>query len=243
MRVISRLDIKQNILIKSIMFDGVRKLGEPKEFAKLYYESNIDELMLINNTGTLYNTKLDNNLIKEIRKNKAIPISTGGGINCMADAIDLIENGSDKIVINSLIHRNFHEAKKIVETLGSASVVGAIQFEKREGNFISLCEMARETTDLSVRETLKKYEDLGVGEVLLTDVTRDGCYSGLTREILDLIYEFNNKMPILLSGGFKNKNELDFYKEIISGIVISSAFHYKKISVSEVVQYRNTIIN
>lgn len=242
MRIIARLDVKQNDLIKSVMFDGVRKIGKPEEFAKLYYDNNIDELMLINNTGSLYNTKLDNNIIQKIRDGKAIPISGGGGITCYKDAMQLIENGCDKVVINTLIHKNKEEVKKIVNALGSSSVIGALQFEKRDDKFVSLFEMARETNYITLNETLKIYEDLGIGEVLLTDVSRDGCYSGLTEEIQDELNNFYNKMPILLSGGFFKKEELDSYKSLLSGIVVSSAIHYKKVNVKDIINYRNNII-
>ena len=113
MRIISRLDIKSNLLIKSVKFDGVKKIGDPEIFANDYYKSGIDELLIINNTGSLYNTKLDPELIKYIRKNKALPITSGGGIKSLQDAICLIQSGSDKIVINSLIHKNYKEVKKL----------------------------------------------------------------------------------------------------------------------------------
>ena len=58
MRLIARLDIKNNYLIKSIKYDGVRKIGLPEQYAKKYYEENIDEIFLTNVTGTLYKTKL-----------------------------------------------------------------------------------------------------------------------------------------------------------------------------------------
>lgn len=243
MRIISRLDIKQNILIKSIMFDGVRKLGKPEEFAKKYYEEGIDELMLINNTGSLYNTKLDKNIIKDVRVGKAIPISAGGGISCYNDAMELIENGCDKIVLNTLIHKDKNEVKKIINTLGSSSVIGSIQFEKRNNNYISLYEMARETNYLNLNDTINLYIDLGVGEIMLTHIARDGCYSGLSNEINEEILNFNKKVPILLSGGFANKDELYPLKNLLSGVVISSAFHYQKISVKKIIDYRNKITN
>ena len=242
MRIISRLDIKQNDLIKAVMFDGVRKVGQPADFAKTYYDNNIDELMLINNTGSLYNTKLDRNIIEVIRNDKAIPISGGGGINTYEDSMHLIESGCDKVVINTLIHRNKKEVKKIIDTLGSSSVTGAIQFEKRDGKLISLFEMARETNFVTLNETLRIYEDLGIGEVLLTDVSRDGCYSGLNPYIQDEINNFYNKMPILLGGGFFNKKEFNLYKGLLSGIVISSAFHYQKVNLNDIIDYRNNII-
>ena len=159
MRIISRLDIKSNLLIKSVKFDGVKKIGDPEIFANDYYKSGIDELLIINNTGSLYNTKLDPELIKYIRKNKALPITSGGGIKSLQDAICLIQSGSDKIVINSLIHKNYKEVKKIINSLGSSSVVGAIQFDTRSEKFMTLYEMAREFTNLSLIETIKKYID------------------------------------------------------------------------------------
>ena len=85
MRIISRLDIKQSSF-KSVMFDGVRKVGDPIDIAKKYYNSSIDELMLINNTGSLYGTQLDPNIVQKIRNGKAIPISAGGGITNLDQA-------------------------------------------------------------------------------------------------------------------------------------------------------------
>ena len=241
MRIISRLDIKSNLLIKSVKFDGVKKIGDPKIFASSYYNSGIDELMLVNNTGSLYNTQLDKNLIKSIRKDKALPITSGGGIKSLSDAISLIESGSDKVVINSLIHKNYTEAKKIINTLGSSSVVGSIQFDNKNGKFITLYEMARVFTELSLKETIKKYIDLGVGEILLTDINRDGCYLGLNEKLIDILFEFKDKAPLLISGGFFDKTEIKKFKKIVSGIVISSAIHYNKINLKEITSYNNRL--
>ena len=150
MRIIARLDIKNNILIKSIMYDGVKQLGDPLIYANQYFIDGVDELMIINNTGSLYNTKLEGTLLSKIREGKAIPISAGGGISSYDDAMRLIESGSDKIVINSIIHKNIKDVKKIVNTLGASSVVGAIQYENRDKSFVTLYEMARESTGLTV---------------------------------------------------------------------------------------------
>ena len=130
MRIIARLDIKNDILIKSIMYDGVKKLGDPLIYAHRYFTEGIDELMIINNTGSLYNTKLNKELLSKIRKGKAIPISAGGGISSYDDAMRLID-GSDKVIINSIIHKNRKDVVKIINALGASSVVGAIQYENK----------------------------------------------------------------------------------------------------------------
>ena len=241
MRIIAKLDIKQKDLIKSVMYDGVRKVGCPKKFSKFYYESNLDEIMLINNTGSLYDTKLDNFLIKEIRKNKAFPISGGGGVSKFSDAIKLIESGCDKIVINTLIHKNSNEARNLVNNFGSSSVIGAIQVDKINNEFVTLYEMARERTGLSLSDTIKKYLDLGIGEILITDVNRDGCYVGLNENFIEILSEFKNEAPLLISGGFNSCLEIDYFKEVFSGIVISSALHYKKVNLKNLITHKNKI--
>ena len=233
MRIIARLDIKLGQLIKSIMYEGVRQLGDPEIFAQKYYDEGIDELVFINNTGSLYNTKLDLDLIKQIRKNKAIPITGGGGIKNLKDACDLIEAGCDKVIINSLIHTNINEVEKIISTLGSSSVIGAIQYDKKDNKYISLYEMARETTNLDLNQTILKYKNLGIGELLVTDVNRDGCYTGLNEEILDILAENKYNFPLLVSGGMVNPSQLDKFKNLASGLVLSSALHYNKLNVKD----------
>lgn len=235
MRIISRLDIKNDNLIKAIMFDGVKQLGDPETFAQKYFENGIDELMIINNTGSLYNTKLNTKLLKRIRIKKPIPISAGGGISNYDDAMRLIESGADKIVINSLFHKDVKEAKKIVDTLGASSVTGAIQYEIKNGEFLTYYEMARESTNLNLNKTINFYADCGVGEVLLSNISNDGCFVGLGESIKEQIYPFYQKLPILLGGGFANLKEIKVYKELVSGIVVSSAFHYGKILVNEAI--------
>ena len=99
--------------------------------------------------------------------------------------------------------------------------------------------MARESTGLNLNDCIMKYKDLGVGELLLTDISRDGIYKGLSKEINEIIEEHKYNFPLLLSGGFKENNEMEFYDKKISGVVISSSFHYKKIRVNDLINYRN----
>ena len=163
MRFISRLDIKNDLLIKSISFDGVKKIGNPEIFSNKYYKNGIDEIMLINNTGSLYGTKLNPELVKKIRSNKNCPISAGGGIDCLNDAISLNNSGADKIVLNSLIHKNEIESKKIIDYLGGSSVIGAIQTKKIGDEFKTFYEMSREYSGKNLNQTIEKYIEIGIG--------------------------------------------------------------------------------
>ena len=130
MRIIARLDVKTGFLIKSIKFDGQKKIGPPENFAFKYYENNIDELLILNNTGSLFNTLLDSNILEKIRSKVSIPISAGGGISSTKDAEKLINSGCDKIIINSLLYENPKVFSEIVSVFGSSSVIGSIQYKR-----------------------------------------------------------------------------------------------------------------
>ena len=212
MRIISRLDIKQSSLVKSVMFDGVRKVGDPIDIAKKYYNSSIDELMLINNTGSLYGTQLDPNIVQKIRNGKAIPISAGGGITNLDQAKKLVSAGADKIVLNTLIHQNPQEVSKIIDILGSSSVVGVIEVDTRSSIPTSAYEMSRQSSGLDLDQTIKKYLNLGVGEIVLTDVGRDGCYTGLNKDFIEIVKKYKYEAPFLISGGFFKRRNRKIHK-------------------------------
>ena len=231
MRIISRLDIKNSHLIKSINFDGTRKIGNPISYAKDYYDNNIDEIFLINNTGSLYNTVINYDVIKEVRKNISIPIAGGGNIKKLQIAENFIISGCDKIIINSLAYENLSEVKKIISQLGSSSVVGSIQYSKK--THLTYYKMARELTGYNLDDNIKFYQDVGFGEILLTQIEGDGRYCGLDDSIIPLI-NTNSTLPILVGGGFKDNNEIKKFNKIASAIVISSALHFKKVDLTKV---------
>ena len=141
-----------------------------------------------------------------IRKKIHIPISSGGGIESPEEAKSLIKSGSDKIIINSVIHEDINLAKDIINNIGSSSVVGSIQYTNDKA-LNTYYRMGREKTGLNLRDTIIKYSDIGVGEILLTNISKEGTYSGLDKEVLNIIEEFKYT-PILLGGGFNSSEEL-----------------------------------
>ena len=239
MRVIAKLEVKQNSVIKGLQHEGIYKIGNAEEIAKKYYKEGIDEIFLINNTGTLYQTKIDTSLIYKIRKNKIIPIACGGGIKNLSDAKELIKNGADKVVINSLFSEDKEEVKKIINEFGSSSVVGSIQYQKINDKFVTLKKMAREIAFQSLTQTLDLYAEIGVGELILNDVSRDGLICGFSKNILNKVKPYRSCFPLLFSGGFKDFRDIDLIKDLASGVVISSALHKNKTKIKNLKTYIN----
>lgn len=242
MRIIAKLDIKQSQLIKSIRYDGVRKLGELKNYLRKYLNYDFDEMVFLNSTGSLYNTKINYLLLNEMNSLCNFPISAGGGIRCLDDANKLIFNGCDKIIINTLIHENPHEAKKIINTFGSASVVGSIQYREEDSKLKTYHTMARVKTKYDLYECINFFEEIGVGEIILNNIDYDGKISGIDEnsKLLEIIYEKKN-IPFLINGGFKSFDQIKKYNKIFSGIIISSALHFDKIGLRDVKNFKKFI--
>ena len=242
MRIIAKLDIKQNDLIKSIRFDGVRKINSVMNVLNKYEKLDIDEIIILNPTGSLYNSKIDQNLLREINKNFNIPISAGGGIKCLDDAKNLINNGCEKVILNTILHENLVEAKKIIKTFGSASVVGSIQYKRVKNNFKTFHTMSRVKTKYDLDELVNFLEDIGIGEIILNNVENDGRLCGIDEDLnlIDIIKKKSN-VPFLINGGFYSFGQLEKYKKLFSGIVISSALHFDRINNVDIEKFKKSI--
>jgi cyclase len=105
-RIIARLDIKGPNLIKGIHLEGLRVLGDPHQFAVNYYQSGIDEIILMDSVASLYGRNQLSDVVRSIAKEVFVPITVGGGIRSELDVYDALKNGADKVAINTAIVEN-----------------------------------------------------------------------------------------------------------------------------------------
>ena len=106
MRIIARLDVKGPNLIKSINLEGLKVLGNPNTFAKKYYQEGADELIFMDLVASLYNRNSLHEIIKLACKDIFIPLTVGGGIRSVEDALKIFDSGADKISLNTSVVKN-----------------------------------------------------------------------------------------------------------------------------------------
>ena len=122
MRVIARLDIKNEFLIKGINLEGLRKIGNANEIAADYYSQGIDEMIYIDSVASLYSRDALLNILKESLLNIFVPITVGGGIIDLQDAENYFLNGADKIFVNTGAINNPYLINDLVKNYGSANI-------------------------------------------------------------------------------------------------------------------------
>ena len=233
-RIISRLDIKGENVIKGIQLEGLRVIGNPNNIALNYYKEGIDEIIFMDVVASLYGRNNLFNVINSAAKNIFVPITVGGGIRNIDDINLALRNGADKISINTAAIKNPSILLEASKVFGSQCIVLSVEAKKRESNsWEALVDNGRETTNLSVLDWIKEAEKLGVGEILLTSVDREGTQSGFD---LDLIENVSStvKVPLIACGGAGSTEDIEDLQKINSNtaVCISSLFHYNKMSPS-----------
>ncbi len=238
-RIIARLDVKGNNVVKGIRFEGLRIMGDPQLLAKKYYEQGADELIYIDTVASLYGR---NNLVDVVKKAASktfIPMTVGGGIRSINDAKTLLESGADKIAINTGVVKNKDLIKKLASSIGSQALVISIEAKFINKNHWEVyIDNGREKTGIDVIEFSKKAEANGAGEILLTSMDKDGTKTGYDLDLLNIITK-SVSIPVIASGGAGNLDHL--YEAIKTGgasaVLVASIFHYGEFTIKEAKEY------
>ena len=122
-RLIARLDVKGPNLVKGVQLEGLRKLGDPQEFARRYYAAGIDEILYVDIVASLYerNSLLD--IVERTTAEVFIPITVGGGLRSVSDVQKALRAGADKVAINTAAIKRPELIREVANTFGSQCMV------------------------------------------------------------------------------------------------------------------------
>ncbi|MAV92551.1 MAG: imidazole glycerol phosphate synthase subunit HisF [Candidatus Marinimicrobia bacterium] len=226
-RIIARLDVKNNYVIKGIHLEGLRKIGDPNELAKNYYNNGIDEIVFMDAVASYYDRNSLNEIIERACNDVFVPITVGGGIRKIKDIHTALRAGADKIAINTAAVKDPNFLTKASKTFGSQSIVSSIEAKKNNNFWEVYIDNGREPTGLDVLDWVKKVQDLGAGEIMLTSVDMEGTKKGFDIELNKLVSEICS-IPIISSGGAGNTNDiLKLFKETnVDAAAVASILHY-----------------
>lgn len=240
-RIIPCLDIKNGRVVKGVQFEGLKDAGNPIELAQFYSENGADELVFLDISATLENRKTRVDLVNQMARKINIPFTVGGGINSVADAKIMVQNGADKISINSAAIKNPNLIAELSKEFGSQFVVVAIDVKLVEDDWFVFVKGGTEKTNWKAIDWAKKAGELGAGEILLTSMNNDGEKKGFSLEITNQISKAVS-IPIIASGGAGSVEDFFdlFSKTEASGGLAASIFHYNEVSISQLKAHLQT---
>jgi imidazole glycerol-phosphate synthase subunit HisF len=238
-RIIPCLDIKDGRTVKGTNFIDLRDAGDPVELGALYAKQGADELVFLDITATVEKRKTLVELVRRIARHVNIPFTVGGGISSVADVNALLDNGADKISVNTAAFKEPALITRLANEFGSQCVVLAIDTRQEDdGEWYVYLNGGRTQTPSHCFDWAQQAVTLGAGEILLTSMNHDGTKQGFALDITKRLAE-NLPVPVIASGGGGTMEHFKdvFQKAGADAALAASIFHFKEISIPELKEY------
>ncbi len=234
LRIIPRLDVKGDRLVKGVHLEGIRPLGKPEDFARRYYEQGADELLYMDVVASLYgrNSMLD--IVERTAADVFVPITVGGGIRSIDDIRAALRAGADKVAINTAALQRREFVREAADTFGSSTIVVSIEAKWRGELWEAYTDCGRERTGVSAVAWARDAVRLGAGELLLTSIDRDGCRSGYDVDLVAAIAP-HVSVPVIACGG---AGSVEHVAQVVregkaDAVAIGSLLHYGGSTIAE----------
>lgn len=235
-RLIPRLDIKGANLIKGINLEGLRVIGDPQEFARIYYEDGADELLYVDVVASLYGRNSLHEIVKRTMQDVFVPLTVTGGIRSVDDVRDVLRAGADKVGINTAATKRPELISEVANKFGSQCMVLSIEAKKvSAGRWVAYTDNGREPSGYDVIEWAQRAVELGAGEILLTSVDNEGTRHGFETELIYAVSEAV-PVPVIASGGMGSTRDAVFALTDGRADALSMAdyLHYKRGTLSDI---------
>ena len=235
-RLIARLDVKGKNLVKGIQYEGLRKLGDPHDFAKRYYEQGIDELLYLDTVASLYGRNNLSDILQKTTQDIFIPITAGGGLRSVEDVGLVLKMGADKAAVNTAALHRPELISELAKAYGSQCVVLSVQAKRWQSGWEAYFDNGRERSGKDALDWIRQAEHWGAGEVLITSVDAEGRQKGMDQELIAAVRQAT-ELPVIAAGGVSCAEDIvKAANEGADAVSVASILHYDKTNVSALKQ-------
>lgn len=228
-RIIPCLLLNNDRLVKTIKFKNPAYIGDPLNAVRIFNDYEVDELIFLDILASKNRSSIQYSLLENIANECFMPLAYGGGISSVQEAEQLFKIGFEKVVLNTQLFHNWELIRELVQVFGSQAIVASIDvksniFGKKKVYMHAKSSYFKD----SPSELVSKLESLGVGEIFLTSVDREGTWSGYDLDLISQISTLIN-IPLIANGGAATTD--DFINAIdhgASAVAAGSMFVFQK---------------
>lgn len=233
-RIIPCLDIKNGRTVKGVNFIDLIDAGDPVELAAIYADQGADELVFLDISATEEKRRTLADLVLRVAEAIDIPFTVGGGISSVSDVELLLQNGADKVSVNSAAVRNPELIDELAKKYGSQCIVVALDAKKIRDQWLIHLMGGKIPTEIELFQWASQVADRGAGELLFTSMDHDGTKNGFANQALSKLSQ-QVAIPLIASGGAGNMTHFAdaFTAGRADAALAASVFHFKEIMIPE----------
>lgn len=200
-RIIPFLLLREGSLVKTQRFTAPKYIGDPINAVKIFNEKEVDELVLLDIAATSAGREPDYARIEDIASEAFMPVGYGGGITGLGQIERLFKAGVEKVSLNSVLYDNPGLVAEAARIFGSQSIVAGVDV-KRDflGRQALFSHGGRQRRKVEIDAHVRQLEDLGVGELALQSIDRDGMMNGYDLAFIDKVAK-SVSIPVICIGG------------------------------------------
>lgn len=199
--------------------------------AKSFEKSGAEYIHIVDLDGAKSGKRENEKIILEVAKNVSTPIEFGGGIRTMEDISFYLENGVSRVILGTAAINNPHLLKEAINKYGDKISVG---MDCKDG--YAMAQGWLESSDLYYIDFAKKLEEIGVKNIIFTDISKDGTLSGPNVDMLENLKKAVN-IDITASGGIRDITHIETLAKMnLYGTIIGKAIYTGTIDLKEAIQ-------
>jgi cyclase len=193
--------LKERGLVKGRQFKNHKYVGDPLNAVKIFNEKEVDELIFLDISATDENRGPDFDLLADIASEAFMPFAYGGGVKTVKQIERLFSIGVEKVIINTGAFLDVKFVKESVKVAGSQSVVVSMDVKKSLlGSYEVYVNNGKINTKLNSAAYAKQMQDLGVGELIVSSIDREGTGKGYDIKLLEMVSNAVG-IPVIGLGG------------------------------------------
>lgn len=242
-RVIPCLLLRNGALVKTVRFSKYQYIGDPLNTCRIFNELEVDEMIILDILAAKERTEPNYQLLGKLASECFMPLAYGGGLKDIEQAKRIFSLGYEKLVINSSLYGKKSILGDIASVFGSQSVIASVDIKKNFfGRYDIYSESGTHREKVGLLAWIKKLEELGAGEILLTNIDREGTWKGfdctVIKEVADMV-----SIPVVAHGGAGSIKDIEDAVNIghASAVALGSMVVYQKPDMGVLINYPKNI--
>jgi phosphoribosylformimino-5-aminoimidazole carboxamide ribotide isomerase len=174
----------------------------PAAQARAWVEGGFHWIHVVDLNGAVSGKAVNHAAVEEILNAVSVPVQLGGGIRTLADIEGWIEAGVSRVILGTVAVR---DPNIVIEAAKAWPEQIAVSVDVRKGRVA--VQGWTEDSDLDAISVAKRFEDVGVSALIITDIDRDGTTMGFNVEAFGAIADAV-AIPVIAAGGLANIDDI-----------------------------------